>query len=421
MSTRPPVTDWANDFDHLDPAWIEGPYPIWDELRRECSIAHTDRFKGVYFASRYEDVRAIADDTEHFSSRRIIVREDPPACPPVLPPITSDPPAHRDHRKVLLPAFTPDAIKRHEPHTRDICRELTSRLADKTYCDAAVDYAQEIPVRVIAHMLGVPAADGDLFRKWIHEVLELGTTDAAILAHATEEIIAYFSAMLTKRRKTPADDLITNLLRVEIGGQRLSDEHIVGTLRLLLFAGIDTTWSAIGCSLWHLAIQPADRRRLVAEPSLIPTAVEEFLRAYAPVTPAREVVKETEIAGCRFKPGEMVLLSFPAANRDPSVFSDVSQVIIDREANRHATFGLGIHRCIGSNLARMEMIVALEEWLAGIPEFTLAADPPVTWSHGIVRGPRRLPLVLGADPVSAPAVAREGDALAAQSTDWEVS
>ena len=159
MSTRPPVDDWATDFDHLDPRWIENPYPIWDELREKCPVAHTERFRGVYFPSRYEDVRAVAYDTENFSSRRIIVRETPPPRIPA-PPITSDPPEHRPAKNLLLPAFTPDAIKRYEQHTRDICGKLVARFAGKSGCDAAVDYAQEIPVRVIAVMLGLPEEGG---------------------------------------------------------------------------------------------------------------------------------------------------------------------------------------------------------------------------------------------------------------------
>ena len=130
----------------------------------------------------------------------------------------------------------------------------------------------------------------------------------------------------------------------------------------------------------------------MADPALIPVAVEEFLRAYAPVTMAREVMQETTVSGCPVKPGNMVLLSFPAANRDPAVFPDADKVIIDRRENRHVAFGLGIHRCIGSNLARMNMTIAIEEWLKRIPDFSLDPSGPVTWSEGTVRGPRQLPL-----------------------------
>jgi len=206
---------------------------------------------------------------------------------------------------------------------------------------------------------------------------------------------AFFAGEIAKRRAAPGDDLISYLCGTRIDGEPLSDQHIDGTLRLLLIAGIDTTWSAIGSCLWHLATHSEDRQRLAAEPELMPGAVEELLRAYAPVTMARQVVKETQINGCAFKEGEMVLLSFPAANRDPAVFPDADRVVIDRTENRHAAFGLGIHRCVGSNLARLEITVALEEWLAAIPEFRLDPAAPVTWSEGTVRGPRRLPLLLG--------------------------
>jgi cytochrome P450 len=394
MSARPPVNDWSSDFDHLDPRWVENPYPIWDELRETCPVAHTERFRGVYFPSRYEDVRAVAYDTEHFSSRRIIVRETPPPRIPA-PPITSDPPEHRPAKNLLLPAFTPDAIKEHEPRTREICARLVEGFADKSGCDAAVDYAQEIPVRVVAVMLGLPEEEGDRFRKWIHEILEAGITRPDILMKAMGETSAYFQAEIDKRKTAPRNDLITQLSRATIDGQPITEDHLLGALRLILIAGIDTTWSAIGSCFWHLAQHAEDRRRLVNEPALIPTAVEEFLRAYAPVTMAREVIKDVEIGGCPVKSGEMVLLSFPAANRDPRIFPDADRVVIDRKENRHAAFGLGIHRCIGSNLARMEITVALQEWLKRIPEFRLDPAAKVTWSEGTVRGPRKLPVLFG--------------------------
>jgi cytochrome P450 len=391
MSERPPVKDWATDFDHLDPSWIEDPFPIWDELRQKCPIAHTDRFKGVYLPTRYEDVRAIAYDPEHFSSRKVIVRESPPPSNNGAPPITSDPPRHRLARMALLPPFTPQAIDKLIPKTRQVCNELIDRFIAKGGCDAAVEYSQHIPVRIIAHMLGIPESDGDRFRGWIKAVLEDGITDEAAMLQGFQEIREYFTAHLIERRKNPGDDLISHLtLQTYPDGRQFTDNHVLGSVQLLLVAGIDTTWSGIGSCLWHLAKTPEDRRRLVQEPTLMPSAIEEFLRAYSPVTMAREVAKEAQLNGCTFKEGEMVLLSFPAANRDPAMFPDADKVIIDRKENRHAAFGLGIHRCVGSNLARMEMTVAVEEFLKRIPEFSLTG--PVTWSEGSVRGPRKLPL-----------------------------
>jgi cytochrome P450 len=393
---HPPVTDWVHDFDHTDPRWTENPFPIWDELRAAGPVVHTDRFLGCYMPTTYEAVRAIANDTEHFSSRRVIVRDIRPDTVQSAPPITSDPPEHKPAKQLLLPPFTPDAMKKLEPRVRAICNELIDEFIADGKCDAAARYTKHIPVRAIAHMLGIPEKDSDLFIRWIHEILELGIKDDNIMMRAVHEMTEYFAGHIEQRKKTPTDDLISTLMNArDKNGQPLSDPHVLGSLRLLLIAGIDTTWSAIGASLWHLAKTPADRERLVAEPELMPMAVEELLRAYAPVTMAREVMKETVIGGCPVKPGNMVLLSFPAANRDPAMFADADKVVLDRKENRHAAFGLGIHRCVGSNLARMEMTVALEEWLKRIPEFRLDPAGRVTWSEGTVRGPRQLPLLFG--------------------------
>ncbi len=175
-------------------------------------------------------------------------------------------------------------------------------------------------------------------------------------------------------------------------GEPLDEGHIVGTVALLLIAGIDTTWSAIGASIWHLAQHPDQRRHLVEHPEALPMAVEELLRAYAPVTMARKVAAQVEIGGRTLSEGDWVLLPFPSANRDPAFFDDADQVILDRAKNRHAAFGLGIHRCLGSNLARLELTVALQEWLRAVPDFELADPGAVRWSAGQVRGPRQLPV-----------------------------
>jgi cytochrome P450 len=394
---HPPVTDWIHDFDHTDPRWTEDPYPIWDQMRAQSPVVHTDRFLGCYLPTSYQAVKEIAHDTEHFSSRRVLVRDTrPDLITQAAPPITSDPPAHKGAKQVLLPPFTPDAVKKLEPRVRAICNELIDQFIADGGCDAAARYTKHVPVRTIATMLGIPEHDSDLFIKWIHEVLELGIKDNDRLMQAVRDMTAYFAGHIERRKQHPTDDLISTLMRArDRNGQPLSDEHVLGSLRLLLIAGIDTTWSAIGASLWHLARTPSDRERLIAEPELMPVAIEELLRAYSPVTMAREVMKETTISGCPVKPGNMVLLSFPAANRDPAMFPDADKVVIDRKENPHAAFGLGIHRCVGSNLARMEMTVAIGEWLKRIPDFRLDPAGKVRWSEGTVRGPRQLPLLFG--------------------------
>ena len=391
-----PVADWATDFSHLEPEWAADPYPIQDDLRERCPIAHTDRFGGGWLPTRYEDVAAIAYDTEHFSSRAIIMSNfrPPQELAPIggSPPISSDPPFHHDARKLLLPAFTKTAVGKQEAATRAFCHSLIDAFDAQDVVDAARDYAQHIPMRVIADMLGFPPEDGPQFRQFVENTLEgVNLPPDERIARMTS-LFDYLLAQVHDHLDHPREDLTTYLINAELYGQKLQPSHVVGTMALLLIAGIDTTWSAIGASLWHLAQAPADRGRLVADPDLLPTAMEEFLRAFAPVTMARLVKDDTHWRGSDMKADDWILLSFPAANRDPAQFDRAGEVVIDREVNRHAAFGLGIHRCVGSHLARMELRVALEVWLERIPEFSLADPAAVEWSAGQIRGPRALPL-----------------------------
>jgi cytochrome P450 len=396
MGDHPPVTDWATDFDHTDDVWAADPYPIWSELREKCPFAHTDRYGGAWLPTRYDDVSEIAYDTEHFTSRSVVVSEFRPphelAPEGIAPPISSDPPYHAGARRILLPLFSPQTIDKLEPSTRSYCEELIDAMRGRDVVDGAEDYAQHIPVRVIANMLGLPESDADKFRGFVNHVLEGVALPFEQRALGMQELFQYLQAQIEDHMANPRDDLITTLLESELDGEKLTPFHVGRTIGLLLIAGIDTTWSAIGASLWHLAKTPADRERLVAEPELLPIAIEELLRAYAPVTMARLVREDMDWKGCPMKANEWVLLPFPSANRDPSAFQDADQVIIDREVNRHAAFGLGVHRCAGSHLARMELRVALETWLAAFPDFELADPGAVRWSGGQVRGPRTLPI-----------------------------
>ncbi|HEY2509161.1 MAG TPA: cytochrome P450 [Streptosporangiaceae bacterium] len=394
-----PVSDWATDFSHFDPQWYADPYPIQDDLRQRCPIAHTDRFGGAWLPTRYEDVAAIAYDTEHFSSRSIILGNfrPPRDIAPIggSPPISSDPPFHHDARKLLLPAFTKTAVSRLEPATRAFCHGLIDKFEGRDVVDAAAEYAQHIPMRVIADMLGFPQEDGPKFKRFVENTLEGINLPPEERIERMHSLFGYLLDQIRDHVANPRDDLTTFLVDAELYGHKLEADHVAGTMALLLLAGIDTSWSAIGSSLWHLARTPADRERLVAEPELVPIAMEEFLRAYAPVTMARLVKDDMQFGGVDMKGDDWILLSFPAANRDPAQFDRASDVVIDREVNRHAAFGLGIHRCIGSHLARMELRVALEVWLQRIPQFSLADQAQVTWSSGQIRGPRALQLHIG--------------------------
>ena len=393
----PPVTDWHTDFDHYHPDYAAAAPEIWEQVRTsECPIAHSERYGGMWMPTRYEDVAAMTKDHEHFSSQGVVVTEERPDIPAPMgyaPPITSDPPFHQIARGILLKFFSPKAIDSWEPVARETCRRLIADIkervdAGESVIDAARNYSQHIPVMVMADMLDLPREDGDQFRRFIHNIMEQGGGD---VPHE-ETLDFYLDTKIAERRQNLGDDLISYLCQADIEGMPLLDEHVRGTIGLLIIAGIDTTWSAIGASMWHLAQHPEHRARWADEPDVQPFAIEELLRFYAPVTMVRLLAKDIEFEGCPMKAGEWTLIPFPAANRDPEAFEQADEFILDRQRNRHSAFGLGIHRCVGSNLARMELRVALEEWMAAFPDFELADPDAVTWSTGQVRGPRQLPV-----------------------------
>jgi cytochrome P450 len=393
-----PVSDWATDLDHADPTYNPNAPAIWAQLREQgCPVAHSDRYGGMWAPITHELVKEVAYDTDHFTSQGVVVSNGRPEIPAPIgpaPPITSDPPFHQIARRLLLPPFSPKRIDAWEDDVRTLCRELLDRMGDvtpgETIVDAATQYAQHIPVNVIARMLGFPTGDEELFRTFVHHVLETVNEPVEVRQPYFQQLDEYIDAQVADHVANPRDDLTSYLLGVEIDGNKLSQEHVRGSIVLLLIAGIDTTWSAIGSSLWHLSTHADDLDRLAKDPEVVLFAVEEFLRAYAPVTMARLVAQDHDFHGCPMKANEWVLLPFPAANRDPDFFEDADTFVIDRAENRHAAFGLGIHRCLGSNLARLELRVAVEEFVARFPRFELAGD--VAWSVGQIRGPRVLPV-----------------------------
>ncbi len=358
------VKDWTADYDIFDKAYVRNPFPYWNEIREKCPVAHTDRWGGSFMPTRYEDLFNIARDIEHYSSRNVLVadaqaggygEEDVP--PEVAnaaqtaggaPPITSDPPVHTWARKLLLPPFSATAVAKWEPETRELCAELIDGFIADGRADGAADYAQQIPPRVIASMLGIPKEMAATFTGWVRGFLELGLTDPELREQSAISIFTYMNERIQERKENlREDDLLSYLLTSKVDGEPVPEAHVLGTCFLLMVAGIDTTWSSIGSALWHLAQNPAHRAQLIAQPDLMPNAIEELLRAYSPVTMARYVASDTEYAGCPIPEGSKVLMNFPAANRDPRVFDRPDEVILDREKNPHIAFGVGIHRCAG--------------------------------------------------------------------------
>jgi cytochrome P450 len=384
-------------YDLFDPGYVADPFPLWERLRDECPVARSEKWGGSWMVTRHDDVVAVAHDPARFSSSSITLLPRPAAARAMLPagspPITSDPPEHKAARRPLATWFTPRRARDLEPFTRNLCRRLVRDLVAHGRCDAATQYARRIPVAVLGTVLGVPDERGEEFVELVRDVFS-SPDDARRLAAITS-LVEYFTGLMAERRATPGPDLVSALLHND-GDLGMSDEQVLGTVSLVLVAGIDTAASVLGSALWHLATHEEDRKRLVAEPQLVPTPVDELLRAYSPSTMARIVTTDTELQGRQLRQGDRVLLNFPSANRDGRAIEDADRVVIDRRPNRHLAFGTGIHHCVGAHLARMELRVGLSEWLRAVPEFRLDPESDVVWAAGQARGPLSLPLVLAA-------------------------
>lgn len=402
MAQRPPVADWATDFDHLSDEWAAQGPDILGDLREQCPVAHTDRFHGAYLVSRHADIVETARDTETFSNRITIVNDNHPDNIGLeIPPITLDPPEHGPIRRALLPSFSPKATDELEPTVVAMAEQLLDNTKGQEVVDGAIEYAQLLPIDVMGYLFGVSPEMGPSFRRWADGMLKDGLDDLEIARQASREVQEFFASQLRDRASQgddAPDDLVKTVLQAEAeqpdGTSRpFGRKERIGALFVLMLGGIDTTWSSLGAMLLHLGTHREDLERLVADRDLMPTAVEEFLRYYSPVTIARYITEDAEIAGCPVSSGERVLLAYPSANRDPEYFDQPDDFVMDRQDNRHMAFGVGVHRCLGSNLARMELRVGLNAWLDRYPRFELAVEPDdVKWSVGPIRGPSSVPL-----------------------------
>lgn len=394
MNTTP--THAFDGYDLLSEAFGQNATAEWARLRGSaCPVAHSELRGGSWLLARYDDVLAAANDPARLSSRAIEISGEipPPTGGLVLPPVTSDPPEHTVHRAIVDPFFTVQKLNLLEPAIREEARARAADIAQRGGGDVVQEYARPIALRALTALLRVPFERQERFVDWANRVIRFGPYDKDKRSAAINEALADLSQLLDERTREPGDDVVSALAAATVDGEPVSRKVKLGTLLLVVLGGADTTWSTMSSSLWHLAQHPADRARLIAEPKLLQTtAVEEFLRFFAPLTDARVAQEDVEFHGRCIAAGERLVLSFAAANRDPAVFDDPDRVDIERKRNRHLAFGSGPHRCLGSPLARLEMRVAIDEWLRAIPDFELATDEPIPWTLGQVRGPERVPV-----------------------------
>ena len=384
---------------HLHFLWMREHAPLyWDEAADG----------GLWGVALHEDILFMAKTTEVFCSSKSSRPERDSYIPSM---INLDDPQHKRRRNLVNRGFTKQRVEAHEPKIRAICRELIDAVLPKGRCDFVHDIAAPLPMIMIGDLLGVEPEDRDKLLRWSDEMLGGGAArhlpKDQLRAHQAKvglEYIAYAQAVIADRRKHPRDDLMSILVQAEIGGDRMSEEEIIQESLLILVGGDETTRHVITGGMLALIQNPSERAKLVADPSLIPTAVEELLRWVTPIqNMMRTAWADAEVGGHRFRAGERLLLMYPSGNRDEAVFADPYRFDVTRDPNPHVAFGgRGAHHCLGSSLARLELQVMFEELLRRFPEMELASEmqPPLRPANFVV-GIEEL-------PVQFPPARREG-------------
>ncbi|MCP3805029.1 cytochrome P450 [Allokutzneria sp. A3M-2-11 16] len=380
------------------PNWSQPPgghHRRFDEAREECPVFRSTYQDGHWVFTRMAQLREIYADTATFSNSGLLALFPGPEPEARMIPMMLDPPEHGAWRRSLMSEYSSSRAKAMAPLIRSRCTELIERLRAKGSCDAVAEFTAPLPTLVFLGTLGLPDTELDRFLGWQNGLLHPDVTEEDYQAKqiALEaEIVGYLAELVEKRAAQPGDDLISRAFAWDVDGRAPTGDEIVNVLYTLFAAGQDTVTSVLSFSLWHMATHPADRRRVTANPDLLPSAVEELLRYYSIILDGRRVTRDAEVAGCPMRKGDAVLLLAPAANRDPAEFDRADEVVLDRSPNRHVAFGMGTHRCVGAHLARQQLRIALEEWHRLIPEYHVPDDAVVTGRAFFQVGLRTLPL-----------------------------
>jgi cytochrome P450 len=369
----------------------------WFEEMRTHHPVSLGEARPVWHVFRYEDVSTVITDHTRFSSR-VFANFDGSFLKDTL--ISKDPPEHRKLRNLINQAFTPRAVARLSDRITQITQELLDQVRFRGQMDIVSDIAFPLPAKVIAELLGVPAEDWNIFQRWARvdgADPAAARRDPARMRNMQEEMSRYFSRLLEERRRHPREDLITALSKAEVDGERLSEHELVSFCTLLLAAGQETTKNLITNTIVCLTDHPDALERLTREPTLMPTAIEEVLRYLPPVWFLfRQTKTDVELAGQSIPANQVILAWTASANRDPAQFPNPDQFDIQREPNRHLSFGHGVHLCVGAPLARLEARIALPMMLQQLKGLQRVPGVPITVHTGIVFVIRSLPVTFQA-------------------------
>jgi cytochrome P450 len=375
------------DIEKLTPAFVADPYPTYRALREHAPIKRLPN--GSYFLTRYDDLVGIYKSTKLFSSDKI--KEFAPKYGDSLlyehhttSLVFNDPPAHTRVRRLIMSALSPRAIAEMEPDLITLVERLLDGLAARRDVELIEDFASAIPIQVIGNLLDVPMEEREPLRDWSLAILGalepvIGPEVFARGNNAVRDFLAYLETLVERRRANPGNperDVLTKLIQGEDNGERLTAKELLHNCIFLLNAGHETTTNLIGNGLVALAGNPVQKRRLIENPALIKTAIEEFLRYESSNQLGNRITTEAaEIAGVHMQAGTFVTLCIGAANRDPAQFADPEHLDIGRTPNRHLAFATGPHQCAGMALARLEGAIAISRFLARFPGYQLNGAP----------------------------------------------
>jgi cytochrome P450 len=370
---------------------LEDPQPMYKALRESAPVFRSPQ---VVVLSRLADIDMALKRTDLFSSNMDAV--DLGNVRPVIP-LQIDPPDHAKYRRILDPLFTPREMARREPAVTALVNEMIDRFADRGECDFHAEFAVPLPCTVFLQLLGLPLEDLDKFLVWKDAVIrpegaqgpEQHREAAAPSAHAIYE---YFERAIDEHIANPREDVLSALIAAQVEGKPLSREELLDICFLFLIAGLDTVTDSLDCFFVYLARHPEQRRLLIEQPDILPTAIEELLRWETPVPGvARVAMQDAEVGGCSISKGERISPLLGAANTDPAEFPEPEVVDFTRNPNRHRAFGGGPHRCLGSHLARLELRVALREFHKRIPDYEIPPGVKLTYTSAL-RSVESLPL-----------------------------
>lgn len=385
----------SNAFTFFRPRTLEEisqTYSWFADMRSRQPVFYNEELQ-IWQVFRYEDVITVLTDYNRFSSRPIM-RFNGGFLRETL--VSKDPPEHRKLRNLVNQAFTPRAVAHLSDRITQITQELLDRVRAEGKMDVVSDIAFPLPAKVIAEMLGVPDEDWDIFQRWARVDGSDPTVmrrDPARIQRMQQDMFSYFSGLLQDRRRSPREDLITALCNAEVDGERLSEHELVSFCMLLLFAGQETTKNLIANAILCFTDHPDTMDRLIHEPALMPSAIEEVLRYLSPVWFLfRSTRTDVELGGQHIPANQPVLAWIASANHDPDQFREPERLDIEREPNRHVAFGHGVHFCVGAPLSRLEARIALPMMLDQLKGLQRVKDFPITVNTGIVFVIRSLPV-----------------------------